>query len=150
MSHMCKVWRGALFSRRTVGPSVARLGSSAAVGLSHGLPSVVLSPLPHPLQFPHSVLSPALFLRPHPSYHQPPTTQASGLHPRSISPSLLRPQASPPHFLQAGTLIESSLLMPQLETSAPSRAFSALEGAHTHPTVLCAHEYNTQAFGTQR
>ena len=37
--------------------------------------------------------------------------------------------------------------MPQLETSAPSRAFSALEGAHTHPTMLCAHEYNTQAFG---
>lgn len=37
--------------------------------------------------------------------------------------------------------------MPQLETSVASRAFSALEGARTHPTMLCAHKYNTQAFG---
>ena len=36
--------------------------------------------------------------------------------------------------------------MPRLETSVPSRAFFALEGARTHPTMLCAHEYNTQAF----
>lgn len=127
------------------------LASSAVVGLCHGLPPTGLSPLPHPLQFPRPLLSLPLFHWPHPSHHWPPTTGPAGFISGQPPLPCKTPQASPPHLLlQACNLIRSCPPMPRSETTAPSKAFSAFEGAHTHPTVLCARECNAHASVRQR
>lgn len=126
------------------------LASSAVLGLCRGLPPTGLSPLPHPLQFPRPLLSLPLFHWPHPSHHWPPTTRPAGFISGQPPLPCKTPQASPPHLLlQACNLIRSCPLMPQSETMAPSKAFSAFEGAHIPPTVLCAHECNTHTSVTQ-